>query len=192
MRTVLWQFHHPNSKDKQNDKIPEFSLQSQQYPFRVMASMSSQPSTARPIWARKSDLFYIVALSFVIFLALSASFFPSAHLSLLYCNSPLSPPGGGGVTTAIDLIDLYPISPPTWFRSFHTYFIANYNDPLYAKNPPFFRLYLLIEAFCSIPASLWCIRGLIRGKYFSTRCCFCVFCSEQSTVANDFRGWQRR
>ena len=155
-----------------------------------MASVSSQPSSARPIWTRKSDVFYIVYLSSVIFLALSASFFPFAHLSLLYRNSPLIIPFC--VTTAIDLIDLYPISPPTWFRSLHTYFITNYNDPLYAKNQPFFRLYLLIEAFYSIPACLWCIRGLIRGKHFQGVNVRAPSMANYNTVAKWFPGMQRR
>jgi len=64
--------------------------------------------------------------------------------------------------TAIDLIPLYPISLQPYTSFLYDYFRTTYNDPLYFKDPPFFRLYIIVEAVYTVPMCLWSIRGLIH------------------------------
>lgn len=101
-----------------------------------MSGASSQPGHRRPVWGRKIDMFYIVFLFLVVFLALT-----------------------------IDFVPLYPVKLPSWSTTLHDYYRMNYNDPLYAKDPPFFRLYVFIEAIYSVPTCIWAIRGLIQDNH---------------------------
>lgn len=103
------------------------------YPENDMTNAPSAASNAQPIWSRKRDLFYVVFLFLVVFLALT-----------------------------IDLVPLYPVELPSWATILYDYFRINYNDPLYEKDPPFFRLYVIIEAVFSVPTCIWAIRGLIQ------------------------------
>ena len=64
---------------------------------------------------------------------------------------------------AVDFVPLYPVELPSWVTSIYRYFRINYNDPLYEKDPPFFRLYVIIEAVFSVPTCVLAIRGLIQG-----------------------------
>lgn len=98
-----------------------------------MADVMYQASNAQSIWNRKRDMFYVVFLFFVIFLALT-----------------------------VDFIPLYPVELPSWATMLYDYFRINYNDPLYERDPPFFRLYVVIEAVFSVPTCVWAIRGLIQ------------------------------
>ncbi|KAL2054610.1 hypothetical protein ABVK25_004913 [Lepraria finkii] len=98
-----------------------------------MAGLSSQSGQPQPIWSRKTDMFYIVFLFLMIFLAL-----------------------------ALDFVPFFPVNSPPWATTLYTYYRTNCNDPLYAKDQPFFRLYIVIEAVYSVPTCIWAIRGLIQ------------------------------
>ncbi|OJD24151.1 hypothetical protein ACJ73_04486 [Blastomyces percursus] len=90
----------------------------------------------RSIWSRKLDILYVVFLSTTVFLAF-----------------------------AIDFVPFYPAGLfPQWATAVHDFYVNNYNDPLYVKDPPFFQLFVAIEVLYSVPLSLWAIRGLIQDN----------------------------
>ncbi|EEH03133.1 predicted protein [Histoplasma capsulatum G186AR] len=100
-----------------------------------MASTSSQSAQPRSIWSRKSDILYVGFLSTTVFLAF-----------------------------AIDLVPFYPAGLfPHWSRAIYDFYVSNYNDPLYVRDPPFFKLFVMIEIVLAVPLSLWGIRGIIQG-----------------------------
>jgi len=107
-----------------------------------------------PLSTRKIDIFHILFLSFIVFLALSTTF-PHPH------PHP-HPPPQTNPSPAIDLVPLYPIALWPYTSIFYEYFRTTFNDPLYFKDPPFFRLYTILEAVYTVPISLWSIRGLIQ------------------------------
>ncbi|KAK0509433.1 hypothetical protein JMJ35_007827 [Cladonia borealis] len=98
-----------------------------------MALSTHHSSPTTSIWSRKLDLIYIVFLSLLTFLALT-----------------------------LDFIPLYPIPLPSWCQALYTYYRTHYNDPLYARDPPFFRFYVALEVVYNVPVSLWAIRGLVK------------------------------
>ncbi|KKZ63172.1 hypothetical protein EMCG_02468 [[Emmonsia] crescens] len=91
---------------------------------------------SRSIWSRKLDILYVGFLSATVFLAFAIDFVPFYPTGLL----------------------------PPWTTTIHDFYVKNYNDPLYARDPPFFKLFVVIEAVYSVPLSLWAIRGLIRDN----------------------------
>ncbi|KAI0131966.1 transmembrane protein 6/97 [Xylariales sp. AK1849] len=97
-----------------------------------MANGRIQVRVQRPIWNRKIDLFYVVFLSTVTFLAF-----------------------------AIDFVPLYPARSPSFVSTVYEFYRTNLNDPLYHRDPPFFQFYVALEAVYAIPTCLWAIRGLI-------------------------------
>lgn len=52
---------------------------------------------------------------------------------------------------------------PHWSRAIYDFYVSNYNDPLYVRDPPFFKLFVMIEIVLAVPLSLWGIRGIIQG-----------------------------
>ena len=66
---------------------------------------------------------------------------------------------------AIDFVPLYPVKLPSWATTLYDYYRTNYNDPLYAKDPPFFRVYVFIEAVYLVPTCIWAIRPLIQVTF---------------------------
>ncbi|EER40506.1 conserved hypothetical protein [Histoplasma capsulatum var. duboisii H88] len=90
----------------------------------------------RSLWSRKLDLLYVVFLSATVFLAFSIDFVP------------FYPPG------------LF----PQWTTAIYDFYVNNYNDPLYVKDPPFFQLFVVMEALYAVPLSLWAIRGFIQDN----------------------------
>lgn len=122
--------------------------------------VGARSGRALSTWDRKVDMFYVVYLHFVLFLAFgmfSSSLSSGTAQSRAMLNVLLS------YCTAIDFVPLYPAVTPSWARTFYDYFRLKYNDPLYAKDPPFFRLYAIVEAVFTVPVCVWSIRGLIQG-----------------------------
>jgi len=97
-----------------------------------MAPKTSQPASVRPIWSRKLDLFWVFFLSVCIFFGFS-----------------------------VDVMPFYASRLPPWATALYDYFITEFRDPLYVRDPPFFKFYLFLELFYIIPTCVWSIRGLI-------------------------------
>ncbi|KAH6674870.1 transmembrane protein 6/97 [Halenospora varia] len=95
----------------------------------------SKPAGPRSIWTRKADMLYIVILAML-------SIFP----------------------LFLDFIHYSPIPLPKIFHFPLDWFKAEYNDPLYTRDPPFFKLFIIVEAVYLLPMSLWCIRGLVKDS----------------------------
>lgn len=70
---------------------------------------------------------------------------------------------------AIDFVPFYPPGLfPQWTTAIYDFYVNNYNDPLYVKDPPFFQLFVVMEALYAVPLSLWAIRGFIQGVSLSS------------------------
>ncbi len=53
---------------------------------------------------------------------------------------------------------------PRWTRTLFDHYMAEYADPLYIVDPPYFQMYVLIEALFVVPVAALGIRGLLRGE----------------------------
>jgi hypothetical protein len=103
--------------------------------FNFLIIMASPSSmVTRPIGNRKLDILYIVFLSAV-------AFFP----------------------LILDFVPFYPIELPSWAKTPYNFYSTQYNDPLFMNHPPFFQLYVFIEAFYLVPMALYGINGLLNG-----------------------------
>ncbi len=74
--------------------------------------------------------------------------------------------------TALDIVSESSkrLSLPSWATALFDYYRAEFNDPLYVRDPPFLQLYILSEALYTIPMSVYAIRGLIRGNEIAHHC----------------------
>ncbi|EPE36236.1 hypothetical protein GLAREA_05574 [Glarea lozoyensis ATCC 20868] len=66
----------------------------------------------------------------------------------------------------LDFVPFYPAGLPSWVKIPYEFYSVQYNDPLFAKHPPFFQLYVFVEAFYLVPMAIYGIVGLIKGTYF--------------------------
>ncbi|KAG9233116.1 hypothetical protein BJ875DRAFT_505558 [Amylocarpus encephaloides] len=116
-----------------------------------MAGTASTLGHSRSLWNRKMDMLYIGWMS-------SVAFFPISVISMARTSIPN--PDSAGIV--LDFVPYYPIALPSWATFAYDFYIREFNDPLYAKDPPFFQLFLVLECIYLVPMSIMGIRVLIK------------------------------
>jgi EXPERA (EXPanded EBP superfamily) len=65
----------------------------------------------------------------------------------------------------MDAQAIYPPSlVPAFMKDLEAFYVNTYNDQLFVEKPRFFQTFIWFELFTQVPALIWAIPALLRGK----------------------------